>query len=68
MSISLMQIYSFHQNLFNYWRDHMRHDMKKQSKKDKMDESLSEKHGKESTKKQSFVDRRHESKGAHKKK
>ena len=41
--------------------------MKKQSKKDKMDESLSMKHGKESSKKQSFSDRRHESMGASKK-
>lgn len=38
--------------------------MKKQSKKDKMDESLSMKHGKEASKKQSFTDRRHESMGA----
>lgn len=38
--------------------------MKKQSKKDKMDESLSMKHGKESKMKQSFSDRRHESMGA----
>lgn len=37
--------------------------MKKQNKKDKMDESLSMKHGKESTKKQTFKDRRDESKG-----
>ena len=35
--------------------------MKKQSKADRMDESLSMKHGKESKKKQSFKDRRHES-------
>lgn len=41
--------------------------MKKQTKKDKMDESLSMKHGKESTKKQSFKDRRDESKGMKKK-
>lgn len=37
--------------------------MKKQSKKDKMDESLSMKNGKESMKKQSFASRRHESEG-----
>lgn len=37
--------------------------MKKQTRKDKMDESLSMRHGKESTKKQSFADRRHESEG-----
>jgi hypothetical protein len=41
--------------------------MKKQNKKDKMDESLSMKHGKESTKKQTFKDRRDESKGMKKK-
>lgn len=41
--------------------------MKKQTKKDKMDEMLSMKHGKESGKKQSFKDRRDESKGAKKK-
>jgi hypothetical protein len=40
--------------------------MKKQTKADKMDESLSMKHGKESTKKQSFKDRRDESQGAKK--
>ncbi len=45
----------------------MKHD-KKQNKKDKIDESLSMKHGKESEKKQSFADRRDESKGAKKKK
>jgi len=38
--------------------------MKKQTKKDKLDEKLSMKHGKEGTKKQSMADRRHESKGA----
>lgn len=38
--------------------------MKKQTKKDKMDESLSMKHGKESMKKQSMKDRRDESEGA----
>ena len=38
--------------------------MKHQSKKDKMDESLSMKHGKESHKTQSFASRRHESEGA----
>lgn len=41
----------------------MKHHEKKQTKKDKMDESLSARHGKESEKKQSFADRRHESKG-----
>lgn len=41
--------------------------MKKQSKKDKMDESLSERHGKEAMKKQSFKSRRDESKGMKKK-
>lgn len=46
----------------------MKHHEKKQTKKDKMDESLSEKHGKESSKKQSFSDRRHESMGSKKKK
>lgn len=40
--------------------------MKHQTKKDRMDESLSMKHGKESTKKQSFASRRHESMGAKK--
>lgn len=40
--------------------------MKHQSKKDKMDESLSMKHGKESTKKQSMTSRRNESMGAKK--
>jgi hypothetical protein len=40
--------------------------MKKQSKASRMDEMLSEKHGKESEKKQSFASRRHESKGAKK--
>ena len=37
---------------------------KKQTKKDKMDESLGMRRGKESTKKQSYKDRRDESKGA----
>lgn len=41
--------------------------MKKQNKKDKMDESLSMKNGKESKKKESFKDRRDESKGMKKK-
>lgn len=36
----------------------------KQTKADRMDESLSMKHGKESGKKQSYASRRHESKGA----
>lgn len=40
--------------------------MKKQSKADQMDESLSMKHGKESKKKQSFKDRRDESMGSKK--
>lgn len=40
--------------------------MKKQTAKDKLDERLSMKHGKESSKKQSMADRRHESKGAKK--
>jgi len=40
--------------------------MKKQSKASKMDESLSEKHGKEFEKKQGFASRRHESKGTKK--
>lgn len=40
--------------------------MKKQSKADRMDESLSMKHGKESKKKQSFKDRRDESMGSKK--
>lgn len=40
--------------------------MKKQNKKDKMDESLGMRRGKESTKKQSMKDRRHESMGAKK--
>lgn len=46
------------------------HVMKKQTKKDKMDESLGMKHGKESKHKQSMKDRRHESIAAskHKKK
>jgi len=37
--------------------------MKKQTKKDKMDESLGMRRGKESTKKQSYKSRRHESTG-----
>jgi len=40
---------------------------KKQTKDDKMDESLGMKRGKESTKKQSLKDRRDESKGSKKK-
>lgn len=40
--------------------------MKKQSMKDKMDESMGERRGKESTKKQSMMDRRHESMGSKK--
>ncbi len=40
--------------------------MKKQKKKDKMDESLGMRKGKESEKKQSMSDRRHESEGAKK--
>ena len=39
---------------------------KKQTADDKLDERLSELHGKESTKSQSFASRRHESKGASK--
>ena len=46
----------------DYYRGHM----KKQTKADRMDESLSMKHGKESSKKQSMASRRHESKGAKK--
>jgi len=42
--------------------------MKKQSHKDKMDESLGERHGKESKHKQSMKDRCHESEGMKKKK
>ena len=38
--------------------------MKKQTKADRMDESLSMRDGKESTKSQSFASRRHESEGA----
>ncbi len=38
--------------------------MKKQTKSDKLDESLSERRGKESTKTQSFSSRRHEALGA----
>jgi hypothetical protein len=41
--------------------------MKKQTKNDKMDEMLSMKNGKESSKKQTLKDRRHESKGTTKK-
>lgn len=37
--------------------------MTKQTKKDKMDESLGMRRGKESTKKQSYKSRRHESTG-----
>jgi len=37
--------------------------MKKQTKKDKMDESLGMKRGKESTKEQAYPARRHESMG-----
>lgn len=40
--------------------------MKHQTKKDKMDESLGMKHGKESQHKQSMKDRRHESEAAKK--
>lgn len=40
--------------------------MKKQSHKDKIDESLGMHHGKESKHEQSMKDRRHESKGAKK--
>ena len=39
---------------------------KKQTADDKLDERLSELHGKESTKTQSFASRRHESRGASK--
>lgn len=42
--------------------------MKKQSKADKLDESLGMRRGKEADKKQSFKARRDESKGARKKK
>ena len=38
--------------------------MKKQTAADKLDESLGERRGAESTKSQSFASRRHESKGA----
>ena len=41
--------------------------MKKQKAKDKMDESLGMRQGKEASKKQSIKDRRHESKGSKKK-
>ena len=37
---------------------------KKQTAADKLDESLGERRGKESTKSQSFASRRHESRGA----
>ena len=40
--------------------------MKKQTAADKLDESLGERRGKESTKSQSFASRRHESIGASK--
>lgn len=40
--------------------------MKHQSKKDKLDEKLSMKHGKESKKEQPMVARRHESEGMRK--
>jgi len=40
--------------------------MKKQTAADKLDESLGERRGKESTKSQSFASRRHESEGASK--
>ena len=40
--------------------------MKKQTATDKLDERLSEEHGTESTKSQSFASRRHESEGASK--
>ena len=39
---------------------------KKQTAADKLDESLGERRGKESTKSQSFASRRHESRGASK--
>ena len=39
---------------------------KKQTAADKLDESLGERRGKESTKTQSFASRRHESRGASK--
>jgi len=39
--------------------------MKRQTKADRMDESLGERRGKESGKKQSYASRRHESKGMH---
>lgn len=42
--------------------------VKKQTKKDKMDESLGMRRGKESTKKQSYKSRRNESKGMKRKK
>lgn len=41
--------------------------MKNQSSKDKMDEKLGMKHGKESSMKESMKARRHESEGMHKK-
>lgn len=40
--------------------------MKRQTRADRMDESLGERRGKESSKKQSYKDRRDESKGAKK--
>ena len=40
--------------------------MKKQTAADKLDESLGERRGAESTKSQSFASRRHESRGASK--
>jgi hypothetical protein len=61
-------ILSIHQILFNQWRSSMKAHEKKQTKKDKMDESISMKNGKESTKKQSMSSRRDESKGMMKKK
>ena len=42
------------------------HHQKKQTSADRLDESLGMRRGKESTKKQSYKDRRHESKGARK--
>lgn len=47
---------------------HKEHDSKHhQSKASRMDESLGMRRGKESTKKQSYASRRHESKGSKKK-
>ena len=40
--------------------------MKRQSRSDRLDESLGERRGKESGKKQSYADRRHESEGSRK--